>query len=97
MRTRTASLGRLARLLTSKRLHTEVSTTRLSVTVPGRRLILNRLKVSTHSGARITRTDYIDITGVQHNKASGLMIFASDKPDTRSEAAAIGAVVGRLP
>jgi hypothetical protein len=95
----TQSIGCFARLLTSKRFHTTVSTKRLSVTLAGRRLIFNRLKVSTHSGARITRTDYIDLTGVQHGKANALLIFASDKrhPDARGVAAAIGAVAGRLP
>jgi hypothetical protein len=94
----TRSIGCLARVLTSKRFHTSVSTERLAVTLAGRRMILNRLKVSTHSGARITRTDYVDLIGVQHGKANALMIFASDKhPDTRGVAAAIGAVVGRLP
>ena len=38
---------------------------RLSITLAGRRLIFNRLKISTHSDARVTRTDYIDIIGVQ--------------------------------
>ena len=85
--------------MTSKRFHTSVSTERVSVTLAGRRLILNRLKVSARSGARITKTDYIDLTGVQHGKANALMIFASDKrhPDARGEATAIGTVVGRLP
>jgi hypothetical protein len=95
----TQSIGCIARLLTSKRFHTTVSTKRLSVTLAGRRLIFNRLKVSTHSGAHIIRTDYIDLTGVQRGKANALLIFASDKrhPDARGVAAATGAVAGRLP
>lgn len=93
------SIGCLARLLTSKRFHTSVSTERLSVTLAGLRVILNRLNVSTHSGARITRTDYVDVTGLQHAKANALLMFASDKqhPDARAELAAINALARRLP
>jgi hypothetical protein len=93
------SVGCLARLLTSRRFHTSVNIQRRSVTFAGRRLILNRLKVSTHSGARVTRTDYIDFAGVLHGKANALLMFASNKrpPELRGEVAAIGAVVDRLP
>lgn len=95
----THSIGCLARLLTSTRFHTSVSTKRTGVTVAGRRLIVSRLKVSTHSGARTTRTDYIDVIGMQRGTANALMMFANDQrhPDAREEAVAIGAVAGRLP
>jgi hypothetical protein len=92
------SIGCLARLLTSQRFHTSVNTQRRSVTFAGRQFILNRLKVSTRSGAGITGTDYIDVIGVLHGNANALLMFASNKqpPEVRGEVAAVKAVAGRL-
>jgi hypothetical protein len=94
----THSIGCLARLLTSQRFHTSVNTERRSVTLAGRQFILNRLKVSTRSGARIRGTDYIDVIGVLHGNENALLMFAShmQPPEVRGEVAAVKAVAGRL-
>jgi hypothetical protein len=93
------SITCLARAFTSKRFHTRVTTQRRSVTYAGRHLTLNRLTIRTHSGARVTRTDYLDVLGILRGNANALMMLASDKqpPAPRGELAAVTAVVRRLP
>jgi hypothetical protein len=93
------SISCLARAFTSQRFHTRVTTQRRSVTYAGRHLTLNRLTIRTHSGARVTRTDYLDVLGILRGNANALMMLASDKqpPAPRGELAAVTAVVRRLP
>lgn len=89
----------LARAYSSKRFNTSVSTERRSVTLGGRRLILNRLRIREHSGGQITRTDYVDFVGMTQGKLSALVTIASDQrpPDARTEAAVFNAVAQRFP
>ena len=89
----------LARALTSNRFNTSVSTERRSVTLGGRRLIVNRLRIREHSGGHTTGTDYVDFVGMTQGKLSALVTIARDErpPNARTEAAALNAVARRFP
>jgi hypothetical protein len=69
------SIGCLARLLTSAQFHTHATFARYSLT-GFQGVSLWRVVVRTRSGNRITRTDYLDVAGLQRGRANALMMFA---------------------
>lgn len=89
----------LARLFRSERFGTSTSTQRTSFTVAGRKIALNRIKVRTRKDGKTVRVDYIDVIGVQRDKAHSVLMFANLKrpPQLRGEIAATAAAIRRLP
>lgn len=92
------SIGCLARLLSSTRFHTRATFARYSLSdLKG--VSLWRLVITTRSGNRITRTDYLDVAGLPHRQANALVMFANrNRPVSGAvEQSVIHTVARRLP
>jgi len=92
------SIGCLARLLTSSRLHTTVSIVPAATGQLGRGLTGRRLVVQRHAGRRVTSTQYVDVVATTHGRRFGLTMLESSGRPTRSRVgrAAVGAVLRRI-